>query len=208
MQVTFGPKVGEVVETFIDSLPGIMTQFGKESVEATLLARHEHNKKEIMMRYAQMPNLFIWNQGGNFLELLLEARTNYIEGKFWSSVAVCGMVVESLCKDIAKLRTDEPEFANIISEKFIHQSINCLKNSGCFWLTFTSKLMHDIMTARNDYIHVKKESISSPEVLNILVRTSLVVVAEFGFMPGTPGKVARISPEYFKRIASTLNIPI
>ena len=61
------------------------------------MARHEYNKKEILDWYSHMPNLLIWNQGGRYLELLLKARTNYLEGKYWSTVAVCGMVVESLC---------------------------------------------------------------------------------------------------------------
>jgi len=67
--------------------------------------------------------------------------------------------------------------------------------------------MHDIMNDRNDYVHVKKTAIDSNEILNILVRTSLVVIAEFGLMPGANG-ATRVSPDFFKRIASSLRIEI
>lgn len=143
MKATLGPPPGSVIQSYIDSMSGMMKQFDEESVQSSLQARYHQNMQELMSRYSQMPDLLLWNQGVNFIELLLEARTDYVQAYYWSAVAVCGMVVESLCKDIAKFRTDQAEFAKGVGEKYIHEAINCLRDNGFFWLKPTSKLMHE-----------------------------------------------------------------
>jgi hypothetical protein len=55
MNVTFGPTAGEIVEAYIDSLPGMLAAFGEESVREIMYSRHEYNKQAIIERYSKMP---------------------------------------------------------------------------------------------------------------------------------------------------------
>ena len=67
--------------------------------------------------------------------------------------------------------------------------------------------MHDILTDRNDYVHVKKAMTDSNEILNILIRTSLVVIAEFGMMPRSNG-TSRANSDYFNKFVAHFKIQL
>lgn len=204
----FGPERGEVIESFIDSRPGLIRQFGKESERTDMLAKYESQLDSILDRYSRLNNLMIQVQDGRYLELILEVRDDFIHGRYWSMVALCGMTVEAMCKDIAKIRGDDEAFVEKIQGGDVRNNITDLRENGYFWLVCTPGMMHRIHDIRIRYVHVKLEKPSDQELFECLMLTNFVILGEFGMQPSSRGNVVRVNRKYLDKLAAAVGLDI
>lgn len=204
----FGPEPGDVIESFVDFLPGHIRHFGKDSQRQTLLQRYEGQLDSTLYRYSMLNDLMIYVQDGKYLELILETRDDFIHGRYWSMVALCGMTIEAMCKDIAKIRGEEEAFVKKIQDQDVRNNIEDLREGGYFWLPCTPGMMHRIHDIRIEYVHVKLEKPEEKQMFECLMLTNFVMLAEFGMQPGDKGKVIRVDREYLDRIAKSTGVDI
>lgn len=82
-----------------DSLPILLnTPERIEQYKQSLRNALEKNIDDMIKRYKELPSYLIGF--GSYLELLVEARELYIEGKYYSCIAMCGVTAERIAKDL------------------------------------------------------------------------------------------------------------
>jgi hypothetical protein len=75
---------------------------GKKKIRDILARKFTENLQESIERIWDLPNLNISNPSEPYGDLLIEARDLYINGYFYSCVAMCGIVGERLIKDVLR----------------------------------------------------------------------------------------------------------
>jgi hypothetical protein len=95
----YDPKEG----FWLDFIPNLlnhpeMAGTEKRHVANSLQERLKTRLPEMVSRYATLPILLV--RRGEYYTLLIEARELYIQGYFYSCVAMCGITAERIIKDI------------------------------------------------------------------------------------------------------------
>lgn len=86
-----------------DPIPNILKKFDPESetYKQTVQSLQERlfpNMDDVITRYKFLPALLV--SQGEYFELLKQARDLYLQGYFYSCVAMCGITAERILKDI------------------------------------------------------------------------------------------------------------
>lgn len=89
------------MNVFLDLLPNQpKNDQTRDNFREMLRQRFEQGLPDTVERIWELPTIIIEEPFGDHLELLLEARTIFLAGHFYSCVAMCGIVGERLVKDI------------------------------------------------------------------------------------------------------------
>jgi len=89
----------------IDTIPNILKLSGQENfVKDTLRQELEQDLDNRISRYKELPAIMVQmkNEKDEYIKLLHEARKLYVEGRFYSCIAMCGVTSERITKDILK----------------------------------------------------------------------------------------------------------
>jgi hypothetical protein len=89
-------------EVYLDLLPNQpKDEIGRQNAANRLTQEFEGRLDASIERQWQLPPIIV-SPEGEYLALLLEARGLYIDGRFYSCVAMCGIVNERLIKDVLR----------------------------------------------------------------------------------------------------------
>ena len=91
------------ITVYIDTIPNLLNHptIGKQQqkeVGQLIHDQFESKLDDIVTRYASLPVLLIHH--GEYCNLLMEARELFINGYFYSCVAMCGTTAERILKDV------------------------------------------------------------------------------------------------------------
>ena len=87
------------IQVHLDTVPNLLKIPGQEKgVKNMLRLRNEQKLDEMISRYRELPAIIV--HFGKYSELLLEARELFVEGKFYSCVAMCGITAERIAKEL------------------------------------------------------------------------------------------------------------
>lgn len=89
----------------IDTIPNILKSPGQEKfVKEILREELEQDLDNRISRYRELPAIMVQmrDEKDEYVKILHEARRLYVEGKFYSCVAMCGVTSERIAKDILK----------------------------------------------------------------------------------------------------------
>lgn len=83
----------------IDFIPNILkTAGGEETAKEMLLKRFTEKLDDMIERYLGLPIIMV--HMGKYNDILSEARSLFIEGKFYSCIAMCGVTSEKIAKEL------------------------------------------------------------------------------------------------------------
>jgi len=151
-------------EVYLDLLPNQpKDEIGRQNAANRLTQEFEGRLEASIERQWQLPPIIV-NPEGEYLALLLEARGLYIDGRFYSCVAMCGIVNERLIKDTIRASVliekdgkverpeskvfDQLEYADLSSlAKFIREA-GLLSEEA-----FSAAI--DLVRLRNAYAHAR-----------------------------------------------------
>jgi hypothetical protein len=89
-------------EVYLDLLPNQpKNEMGRQNAANLLRQELERRIDDSVERQWDLPPIIV-NPEGEYLDLLLEARKLYVDGYFYSCVAMCGIVNERLIKDVLR----------------------------------------------------------------------------------------------------------
>lgn len=131
-------------KVFIDFLPNQpQTDQDRENFRGILRQGLEGRLEDSIARMWVLPQLAV-KPDGEYLALLLESRELYVEGRFYSCVAMCGIVGERLVKDVLRssVLIQKHGAATAPSEKALDQ-FERVKSTGS--LVFSKKLRFSVM---------------------------------------------------------------
>ena len=88
------------IPIFIDTTPNLLKHpsMGKQQKREIIRKRLESKIDDVVTRYGSLPALTVYP--GEYCNLLMEARELFVQGYFYSCVAMCGITAERILKDI------------------------------------------------------------------------------------------------------------
>ena len=89
----------------MDTIPNLLKLPGQEKFVKEILRKElEQDLDNRISRYKELPAIMIRikDKKEEYVKILHEARRLYVEGKFYSCVAMCGVTSERIAKDILK----------------------------------------------------------------------------------------------------------
>ena len=154
----------EYMEVYIDFLPNQpKDEQGKKMLRQMLSTRFEQKLTSAVERIFDLPPLMLKPEC-DYLRLLVEARELYVEGRFYSCVATCGIVGERLVKDIfrASVLIQQSGISHTPSEGALDQ-LERVEISGIIHFLREAKLLADdaakaadkLSQLRNKYAHAR-----------------------------------------------------
>ena len=91
----------ERIEIYLDTTPSEpKSDEAREAIRQRLRRAFEDHLEASVERYWDLPAIIVQQPRNEYLFLLREARTQYVNGFFYSCVAMCGIVGERLVKDV------------------------------------------------------------------------------------------------------------
>ena len=91
----------ETLQVHLDTIPNLLKVQGQEEkVKNMLRDKFEKGINAMIMRYRELPAIIV--EYGRYSNLLLEARQLYLEGKYYSCVAMCGITAERIAKEVLR----------------------------------------------------------------------------------------------------------
>jgi len=203
--VTRDSKEDREITVFVDTLPNLIRMGQTKIVEGVLKERFEKNLPEKIARYGRIPYLIV--QLGPFNSYLHEARNLYIDEYYRGAVALCGMTVEALCYTLAMERVNDDES---LKKQLTDPSEDCRKKiellKKYLRIEKSSSLLHQVLDARREIIHLHKKQVLSEGVLDCINKLHLAVIAEYGLIPAKEGKVSLVSEEYVDGLARDMKL--
>lgn len=108
----------------MDTIPNVLKLPGQEKFVKDLWRQKlEQDLDNRVARYKELPAFIIEinDKKDDYCKLLHEARELYIEGKFYSCIAMCGVTSERIAKDILKRTILIRKLEKTDPSKFFHQ---------------------------------------------------------------------------------------
>ena len=151
----------------------------RKDFSETLNQRFAERLPQAVERMWDLPPLILRNPNGEYIELLLESRELYIQGNYYSCVAMCGIVGERLVKDVlrAALRIERDGIVHIPSDKALDQ-LERVETGGVVRFlreadllsTEAAKAANDLGELRNQYAHArgKKPDLDALKAIKLL----------------------------------------
>lgn len=148
-------------------------------------------------RYWDLPQLIVEPEG-EYLELLLEARDLYISGRFYSCVAMCGIVNERLIKDTlrasvlidkdGKVERPESEAFNQLERVDVSSLARFIQKTGLL-SEEAYKAAKRLGELRNDYAHARgskpdKDALDAIKLLHQVVEGTVSVLKDHEIKDG------------------------
>jgi hypothetical protein len=185
-------------EVFIDFLPNQpQTDQGRENFRVILRQGLEGRLEDSVARMWVLPQLAVKPEG-EYLALLLESRELYVDGRFYSCVAMCGIVGERLVKDVLRgsVLIQKDGAATAPSEKAFDQFqrvevygiVSFLKEAGIL-SDDAARAARDLGTLRNAYSHARgkdaqADALKAIQLLHALVEGTVSIFKDFEIQDG------------------------
>lgn len=170
----------------IDFIPNQIRQGVTRFAEGALKERFERKLPRCIARWGKLYAETI--KVKPFELLFRQARFLYIDGYLEAVVALCGMTVEALCISIAEDRIPEGPVKNklIDPKNWASNKIEPLKKY--FKGDYSASFLRDVLGIRRKYMHLHKTHADSNDVLQCVHKLHLVLIAEYGIVPGEGGR--------------------
>ncbi len=183
------------VIAFVDTVPNVIKPLPDGPDRAGQLLQGEFSSRlpSMVQRYSSLAAV-IFKAEGRFVTLVREARSLFVEGFHRGAIALTGSAIEFLCDDLIRNRiSDISEREALLKLDFRHQ-VEELEKRGSFRNPRTKQLFHKIYDIRNRHVHPHEANASESQAHVAVQLLALAVIAEFGLLPDSEGKV-RLSSE-------------
>jgi len=189
----------EQMEVFLDFLSNQpkndQTRWGYREL---LRHRFEERLSDSVERIWELPAVLLSKPNAEYLTLLLEARQLYLDGYFYSCVAMCGIVGERLIKDVFRAcvlvqKNGHPQVpAETAFDQFEHVEVSGIIK----FLEKADLLSPEAASAatklgevRNRYVHARgkepdSDALRSIKFLHTLIEGTVSVMKDFEFKDG------------------------
>ena len=198
------PVYVDFTPTYVDhpATKDIATTFHREWLESRL--------EDILSRQSKLPILMLQNTDDSVkvvLDLLLEARTLFCHGHFYSCVAMCGIAVERIVKDVIRQGVVTVVDSTITrpTNKAFDQLERVEVRSLINFAAESQLLSNDVKNAaskvgdlRNKYAHARgqnpeSDALRAVECLHVVVDGTVSVLKDYEIQNGR--LVPRVPPE-------------
>jgi hypothetical protein len=189
----------QYMTVYLDAMPNLpRNDQTREEIQQMLRGRFEHGLAGAVERMWQLPAIILHKPDGGYLELLLEARTLFCEGHFYSCVAMCGIVGERLVKDVLRASVMLEKDGKIARPKddafdpFEHVEVRGIIDflkKGELLSEAAAKAAKDLVELRNQYAHARgknpsDDAIKAIKYLHLLVEGTVSVFKDFEIKDG------------------------
>jgi hypothetical protein len=188
----------ESIQVYLDALPNFPKNDEYREVLREILRREFEGRLDASVeRTWDLPQLLVKPQG-TYLELLLESRHQYVSGRFYSCVAMCGIVGERLVKDMFRSsvlvrKTDSPEAPSDealdqLERVEVYGIVNFLKAAKVLSES-AARAAKKLGELRNDYAHARgknpqKDALAAIQLLHTLVEDTVSILKHYTFEAG------------------------
>lgn len=186
------------MKVFLDLMPNQpKNNASRKSYADMLRQRFEDALEESVDRSWELPPIIV-QPSGEYLELLLESRELYVTGRFYSCVAMCGIVGERLIKDVLRASMLVQKNGNIQApsvtalDQFERVDINgivrFLKEEDLLSAEAT-KAADKLGQLRNKYAHARGskpqlDALEAIKLLHIVVEGTVSIFKEYDIKDG------------------------
>ncbi len=177
----------------IDTIPNIMEMTGKDDTARSILRlKFNANFENMIARYKELPAIIV--EYGRYSPLLLEARELFIEGKFYSCVAMCGISAERIAKEILrnniKIKRDKKKWtlpsdeqSSILDRLDMYALRELLVKSNIIDISLR-KPFTELAELRNKYAHAlqinpKKDAKAAIDYLHQIIEGTVSVIGKY-----------------------------
>lgn len=170
----------------------------REEIRQYLRHRFEEKLPEAVERIWDLPNLVLKKPSEIYTELLIEAFDLYIDGYFYSCVAMCGIVGERIIKDELRAavlikkgnQVRSPDSTSF--DQFEHLDVSSIArflNKAELLSDRAFKAADSLGQLRNSYVHArgkdpKEDAISAIKMLHMLIEDTVSIFKDFGELKG------------------------
>lgn len=189
----------QAMDVFLDLLPNLpKNDQNRAHIEQLLRQRFEDTLPNAVERVWDLPPMIV-KPDGEYLTMLLEARKLYLNGHFYSCVAMCGIVGERIIKDVFRTSVlihkggspqSPPDSAfNQLERIEVNGIIRFLKESVIL-NTEAAKAADSLGQLRNQYAHARgpspqPDALKAIKLLHNLMEDTVSVFKEFEIRDGT-----------------------
>jgi len=186
-------------DAYMDNRPkSPHTEEQLEKFRAELTQRFEKDLPATIKRIWELPCLNITSVSKPYSDLLIEARELFVNGYFYSCVAMCGIVGERLIKDMlrnsvliekdGKNQRPSDDAFNQLEYVETYGIINFLKATGLLSEN-AAKAARDLGDLRNKYAHSRgknpeKDAIEAIKYLHTIVEDTVSIFKGFDLQHG------------------------
>ncbi len=191
-------KEPKYMKVFLDLLPNQpKNKASRKSYANMLRQRFEEALEDSVDRSWELPPIIV-QPSGEYLELLLESRELYVAGRFYSCVAMCGIVGERLIKDVLRAsmlvqKDGKPQVPSVTTlDQFERVDVNSivrfLKEVDLLSVEAT-KAAEKLGQLRNQYTHArgrkpKSDALEAIKLLHIVVEGTVSIFKEYDIKDG------------------------
>jgi len=170
----------------------------REEIRQYLRHRFEEKLPEAVERIWDLPNLVLKKPSEIYTELLIEAFDLYLDGYFYSCVAMCGIVGERIIKDELRAavlikkgnQVRSPDSTSF--DQFEHLDVSSIArflNKAELLSDRAFKAADSLGQLRNSYVHArgkdpKEDAISAIKMLHMLIEDTVSIFKDFGELKG------------------------
>lgn len=181
---------------FINTLPDLYKALKKtklskgieDKVENFLTQSFNLDLKEKMKRFLEIPSVKFIPADQEYFKLYSELMQLYINGLYYSTTVLSGVLCERICYDILckkKISLEDKPLSQkqiaCLFEMFLRPMFELLHEWGLIKKE-TKEEMHKINDKRNEYVHPKKtktEAEKQKDALEMMQRITKILVNEF-----------------------------
>jgi hypothetical protein len=189
----------QLMEGFIDFRPNLQrNEQSRRIIRQELREKFERNLPEAVERIWDVPYLALKAPFGLYLGLLTEARELFVDGHFYSCVAMCGIVGERLIKDMLRAsvliekdgQKQRPENAafDTLERVEVRGIVDFLNKAGLL-SEDAANASRKLGEIRNNYAHAsgknpKMDAIKAIKLLHTLVEGTVSIFKDFEIKDG------------------------
>ncbi len=170
----------------------------REIFQQELRQKFENELPEAVERIWEIPDLALKPPFGPYLELLYEARDLFVEGYFYSCVAMCGIVGERIIKDelrasvLISKGNQVRSPSNTAFDQFEHvdtSSIARFLNKAEILSDEAAKAAEGLGRLRNSYAHArgknpKADALNAIKLLHTIIEGTVSIFKDFEMKEG------------------------
>ncbi|HEY6346906.1 MAG TPA: hypothetical protein VIY49_35910 [Bryobacteraceae bacterium] len=186
--------MSEFIEVYLDVTPDTpKTERTKEDFGNILRQKFEQGLPGAVERIWELPPVILQKPLAEYVSLLVEARELFVVGRFYSCVAMCGIVGERLVKDMLRASVLVHKAGNAIgppSEAFDQlervevSGITGFLNKAALLDDGAKKAAQSLGELRNQYAHARgrdphADAIKAIKLLHTLVEGTVSVFKDF-----------------------------
>jgi hypothetical protein len=184
------------MDVFIDLLPNQpRNDKSREQFRAMLTVRFEEKLPQSVERIWELPPIILKYPQAEYIALLVEARNLYVDGHYYSCVAMCGIVGERIVKDLLRasiyIKKDgaicvpQDKAFDQLERVEISAIVRFLKEVGLLTAD-AGKASEDLVILRNQYAHARGkepnlDALKSLQYLHVLIEDTVSFFKDFAF---------------------------